>query len=267
MRYWEDRVESQKKILLGKSIQELENELATIYKSSMREVEKDMRSLYLEILNQSKDGEVKINDLYRYNRYWEVKNDINRRLQAMGQKEIKIMDKNLVGMYMSVQDYFNKNPKFLARTKRGIVKELSAIPVDLHNPIVSEKAREVVNSVWCADGKYWSERVWGNKEKLGQTLEKGLSDVITRGSNPEELTQLIKKDFNTSYSRADSLVRTELSHIYNTAAIQRYSDAGCSAFEIITAGDERTCEDCEALNGKVVEITEMVDGDNCPPFH
>ena len=68
MSYWKDRIEEQKKILLGKSIDELDSHLATIYKSSMREIEKDMTELYFELLSQG-EGEIKINDLYRYNRY------------------------------------------------------------------------------------------------------------------------------------------------------------------------------------------------------
>lgn len=86
--------------------------------------------------------------------------------------------------------------------------------------------------------------------------------MITRGSNPEELTQLIKKDFNTSYSRADSLVRTELSHIYNTAALERYREAGCAGFEWVTAGDERTCAECADMNHHIFSF-----GEDAPPLH
>ena len=69
MTYWQDRQFSQRKILLDKTIEETQDKLATIYKSSMKDIEKDMRSLYLELQQQSEDGKVKINDLYRYNRY------------------------------------------------------------------------------------------------------------------------------------------------------------------------------------------------------
>lgn len=69
MTYWQDRQFSQRKILLDKTIEETQDKLATIYKSSMKDIEKDMRSLYLELQQQSADGKVKINDLYRYNRY------------------------------------------------------------------------------------------------------------------------------------------------------------------------------------------------------
>ena len=154
MTYWTDRQFEQQKILLDKTIEETNNHLVRIYKSSMRDVEKDLKSLYLDLQKQSQDGVVKINDLYRYNRYWEVRADVNKRLQALGEKEIKLLDRQLINQYMRVQEYFNKNPKFMAKTERGIAKVVSTIPVDLNSPIVSEKAETVVNSVWCADGKY-----------------------------------------------------------------------------------------------------------------
>ena len=157
----------------------------------MKDVEKDMKALLFDL--QKEDG-VKINDLYRYNRYWELRNDINHKLVALGQKEIRLLDKELINMYMKVQDYFNKNPKFLAKTENGkVVKMVNAVPVDMNNPIVSEHAQAVVDSLWCADGKYWSERVWGRMDALQGSLEQGLTDIITRGVGPDEVAATIAK--------------------------------------------------------------------------
>lgn len=69
MPYWRDRVFNQQKVLLGKSIDELENELARLYKNALQENKRDLEGLYLDLMRQDIKGEVKINDLYRYNRY------------------------------------------------------------------------------------------------------------------------------------------------------------------------------------------------------
>lgn len=264
MSYWTDRQFEQQKLLLDKTIEETDKHLATVYKSSMRDVEKDLKSLYLDLQKQAEDGKVKINDLYRYNRYWELRSDINRKLQALGEKEVKLLDRQLVGQYMAVQDYFNKNPKFMAKTERGMAKVVSAIPVDLNSPIVSENAEAVVNSVWCADGKYWSDRVWENKGKLQEDIEQGLLDTITRGVGPDELTLTLMKDFNKSFHQAQTLVRTELTHVYTQAAAERYSNAGCEYYEVLSAQSDDECYD---MNGSVIKFSEMVEGDNAPPFH
>lgn len=231
--YWRDRLERQKNLLLGKSIEETNTHLAIIYQSSIRDIEKDMKALLFDI--KKEDG-VKINDLYRYNRYWEMRSDINQRLTSLGQKQIEIMDKDLVDMYMKVQEYFNENPKFLAHTvtngRAERVREMSMAPVDLHDPIVSLKANEAVNSLWCADGLYWNDRVWNNMALLQERLESGITDIIVRGTSPDELIkQLAQEQGQQAFNRSDRLVRTELSHIYNYAAAERYAEAGCNGYE------------------------------------
>ena len=262
MSYWRDRVFNQQKILLDKSIDEVNLHLATVYKSSMKDVEKDMKALLFDL--QKEDG-VKINDLYRYNRYWELRNDINHKLVALGQKEIRLLDKELINMYMKVQDYFNKNPKFLAKTENGkVVKMVNAVPVDMNNPIVSEHAQAVVDSLWCADGKYWSERVWGRMDALQGSLEQGLTDIITRGVGPDEVAATIAKEFGKEFSIAQTLVRTELNHVYTQTAAERYKEAGCEYYEVLSNQSDDECFD---MNGAIIRFSEMVEGDNCPPFH
>lgn len=220
-----------------------------------------MKSLLFDL---SKD-EVKINDLYRYNRYWELRNDLNKKLVVLGQKEIRLMDKDLINMYMRVQDYFNKNPKFLAKTQDGkVVKMINANPVDMKSPLVSEKAQAVVDSVWCADGKYWSERVWERMDKLQASLEQGLTDVITRGVGPDEVAKTIATEFNKEFKVARTLVRTELNHVYTQAAAERYQDAGCEYYEVLSAQSDDECFD---MNGTIIKFSEMEEGENCPPFH
>lgn len=175
------------------------------------------------------------------------------------------MGKSFYDMYYRVQDYFNKNPKFLAKTVDGkVVKMVNSNPVDTTSPIVAEKAQAVVNSVWCADGKYWSERVWERMDKLQAALEKGLTDIIVRGASSDELALTIAQEMNKDFNTARTLVRTELSHIYNQAAAERYQDAGCEYYEVLSNQSE---DECFEMNGTVIRFSEMVEGENCPPFH
>ena len=109
------------------------------------------------------------------------------------------MDKGLVNMYLNVNRYFNDNPKFLARSaiSNGAiqkVKGLSMRPVDMSSPLVSLKAEEAVNSIWCADGLHWNDRVWKNMELLQQSLEQGIIDTITRGVSPTKTAVKIAKE-------------------------------------------------------------------------
>ena len=263
--YWRNRYLSQEKILLDKSIEETENHLIKLYSNSLQLNERELRNLLNDLQKQGIEGEMKINDLYRYNRYWEVRADLNRRLLELGRKQNDSLEKDLVDMYKRVQIYFNHNPKFMARTMNGkLVKAVNARPVDMSSPIVSERAQAIVNSVWCADGKYWSERTWVHMDELQQDIENGLLDIITRGTNPDELTQTLMRDFGKSYHQAQALVRTELNHVYTQAAAERYADAGCEFYEVIAQQSE---DECLEYDGQVYRLDMMVEGENAPPFH
>jgi hypothetical protein len=76
----------------------------------------------------------------------------------------------------------------------------------------------MINRVWVADGKSWSERVWDNTEKLQQTLNDNLVHCLVAGKKTTDLKNLLQEQFNVSYNRADSLVRTEIAHIQTQAA-------------------------------------------------
>lgn len=253
------------KLLLEKSIEATDLHLAQLYRDSMNKNINAMRSLYEKIIRESENGTVRINDLYKFNRYWQVKSDINKRLMALGQQEVKVLDKDLNGMYMKVNQYFNENPKFLAKTTNGRIVQKSMNQIDLGSPVVALKGNEVVNSLWCVDGKVWSDRLSDNNQQLAQDLEKGLFDVIARGSAPEDLVATLTQKYDSSFGRMERLVRTELNHIYNQAAAERYQDAGCDMYEILS--NQADDESCAPLNGATYRFSEMVEGENCPPFH
>ena len=156
MSYWKDRLNWQEEIVLESGISSSENKLVRLYKRAAELNEKDMKALLYDMQKNELDS---INDLYRYNRYWQVQADINRRLNELGVAEVKILDKDLIAMYMTVQEYFNKHPKVFAQTRRGIAKEITLGYVDLKNPLVSQKAETVAKMIWCADGKNYSDRV------------------------------------------------------------------------------------------------------------
>lgn len=57
-------------------------------------------------------------------------------------------------------------------------------------------------------------------------------------------------DFDVSYRRADTVVKTEMAHIQTQAAQQRYKDYGITEVEVLVDADERTCDVCGKLEGE-----------------
>jgi SPP1 gp7 family putative phage head morphogenesis protein len=83
---------------------------------------------------------------------------------------------------------------------------------------------------------------------LVETLNEGLVDSVITGRKTTQLKKILQERFKVSYSRADTLVRTEMSHIQNTAAQKRYEDYGLKEFEVWADKDERLCEVCGSLH-------------------
>ena len=130
-----------------------------------------------------------------------------------------------------------------------------------------KQAKEVINAVWCSDGKNWSTRIWQNKAKLQVGLEKGLIDCISRGASKDQLVMQLMNDFNVGYRQADRLARTELSYVQNQATLDKYKQAGIKKYQVLSANDDRTCDRCKQMNGKIFLIEEAVVGETIPPFH
>jgi hypothetical protein len=124
-------------------------------------------------------------------------NGINRKLTSLGTSEIKIHNKTLLKMYDEVQSIITNN----------------SIPTISNSYIPQGRAEEVLKSVWCADGKHWSDRVWKNKEMLQEAIEKGLMDCVVRGVPRAEFAKTLSDAFNVGFNMADRLVRTELAFV------------------------------------------------------
>jgi SPP1 gp7 family putative phage head morphogenesis protein len=161
-----------------------------------------------------------------------MQGQLRRELQKLGDKQISTMSKifelHFFDIYYSI-----------------------AIPSkDAFTTINREGAMQLINAIWCADGKSFSERVWDNVNSLVETLNEGLVDCVITGRKTSQLKKDLQERFGVSYSRADSVVRTEMSHIQNTAAKQRYEDYGVEEFEVWADKDERLCEICGKLHKK-----------------
>ena len=132
----------------------------------------------------------------------------------------------------------------------------------------------MINNIWAADGKNFSQRIWKNTEELAATLNEQLVHVVVTGKSPRDLRRLLQERFDVSRSRANMLIRTETARIQTESAAKRYKDAGLEEY-IIRGREHDSCKknknskgvDCHKLNGQRFKYSEMKIGVNCPPFH
>lgn len=248
MSYWQERELKQRELQYDMTLAQYEAELKLKYQQSLKAVSRDIEKLYDELLVSSADGTLLASDLYKYNRYFSLMKSLNKQLKALGGDEINITKQKLLDMYAITSSAVGKSIGFSGEFNQ-------------------KTAREVINSIWCADGKHWSNRIWQNKAQLQVALEKGLIDCVSRGVSKDELVKTLIEQFNVGYRKADRIARTELSYIQNKAAMNKYEEAGLDEYEILSAHDERTCPVCSKLNGKRFKLSEAEAGVNYPPLH
>jgi SPP1 gp7 family putative phage head morphogenesis protein len=248
--YWAERQARTLEKLADKTAEEINKQLGKQYKNAMKRVIKDFEDTYAHYLAAVKKGvEPTPADLYKLDRYWQMQAQLKKELQALGDKTAAILSKAFEKEWQEVY---------------GAI----ALPSDAaFSTIAPDKAKAIVNSPWCPDGKNYSDRIWDNVNKLADTLNEELVNCVTTGKKQGYLTQILQQRFNTTYYNARRLVYTETVAIQTEAAAQRYKDYGIEEYSFKTSPSEGRCSECKELDGKRFKFSEKQTGKNAPPIH
>lgn len=134
--------------------------------------------------------------------------------------------------------------------------------------INTEQLKRVIYKPWSADGKNFSQRIWGeHRTKLVNTLHNRLSRGILTGKSPDKIIDEIAKDMKSSKDRASRLVMTESAYFASLSQKESFKKLGVKKYQILGTLDSSTCEDCGELDGKVIELKEFEVAATAPPFH
>lgn len=233
MSYWQDRQAEAQTNLTNKTIRQTEKQMRKYYAEAMERTIEDFEATYNKILAAVEEGRQPTPaDLYKLDKYWQSQAKLRQELQKLGDKQMVLLSKEFELNFFDIYYSF------------GELGEVSFSSID--KPAV----QQLINAIWCADGKSWSQRIWENTELLAETLNEGLIHCVATGKKTSELKKILQERFGVSYSRADALVRTELAHIQTEAAKKRYEDAGLQYVEVWAPKDERQCEICGELHMK-----------------
>lgn len=240
--YWGERAAKAQANLTAKSVEATNKQLAKYYADSMRKIIGQFKSTYNKVISSIDEGkEPTPADLYKLDSYWQLQAQLQQELRKLGEIEIALLGQQFEKQY------------------RGIYESLAEIDGSKHfSSIDTDTANQMINQIWCADGKSWSDRVWDNTSKLQQDLNDNLIHCVVSGKKTSELKNLLQANFGASYSRADALVRTEMAHIQTQAARQRYKDYGLTEVQIWADYDERRCDICGNLHKKRYSIDKDI---------
>lgn len=241
MEYWVNRMAEAQNAITNKHIKDIEKQLSKYYRKAMENTIKEFESTYDKLQATIKDGvEPTPADLYKLDKYWEMQAQLANELEKLGTKQVNLLSEKFEKQYFDIYDSIS------------IPSAVSYSTAD------TEVAKQLINEIWVADGKSFSQRIWGNTRELIDTLNDELIYCVTNGKDTNQLKQLLIDKFNVSYNRADSIIRTETAHIQTQAAKQRYIDYGIKEVEILADKDEQRCEKCGKLHKKRYPINSVM---------
>ena len=240
-KYWQDRMAAAQNERTNKSIKEVEEQLTKYYQKTMDSVIKEFENTYVKLVEQSIEGQAPTPALlYKLDSYWKMQAQLQVELEKLGDKQVRALSRDFIEQYID------------------IYKSIALPGEAAFSTIDTSTVEQMINQIWCADGKTWSNRIWTNTGKLKEALNDGLIACVVSGKKSADLRKLLIKEFEIAYNRADSIVRTEMAHIQTQAAKNRYQDYGIEEVEILADADERRCDVCGSLHKKRYNINAHV---------
>lgn len=179
-------------------------------------------------------------DLYKLDKFWQLQSQLRQELNKLGEKEIVALTKQFEIQFYDI--YYS----FALKGSKAF------------NTLDTAAVNQMLKSVWVADNKTYSKRVWDNTEALINTLNEELIHCVAAGKKTTDLKKKLQERFNVSFHRADTLVKTEMAHIQTEAAKQRYKDYGIKQVQVWADEDERRCEECGKLHQKIYNVGEHI---------
>lgn len=225
------------KSLLQSSIDELDSIIVREYQLAVKYIYSDIVDTYMTILGE--DDKPLMSHLYKYNRDVILYKKINNRLKELGKIEEIELSK-------AMKDLYKKNEKVIGKE------------FNLSTHIDEDKLKDVIKKDWVGDGKNYSDRIWNNQAQMQVKLKQIINQSIIQGKTPTkfsaDLKQYLVKEGDYPIRR---LLRTEMARIQLRSSLDKYKEAGIKKIKIVEFIDKRTCDECIARNGKVLEIKDI----------
>lgn len=232
--YWTERLTDNQ---FKKNTKAMEKEILKVYKQATNSIINQMNSIWLAMLT---DGEISISNLNNYNRLTLINETINRELNKMGVANIESINAHLQSAYI---DTFNE-----------AIVELGGT-VD---PSFAQFNKENINSIVNANfkGAEWSDRIWNNQDKLRQQIQNKVIESAILGRDVRKVSKELSRRMEVSLSDSKRIIRTETMRVLNDGCINAAINRGYTHVEWLAEKDERLCDVCSGMDGKIFPINE-----------
>lgn len=210
--------------------------------------ENDLNQMWVKELENA-SARVHINRLYA------LKVRTQQALEAAFGNEVDCID--AMARKVFTEDYYHTI--FEVQKGFGIGWEIGQID--------TRKLETLISKPWAADGKNFSERIWGQRTQLVNELHTQLTRTCILGKAPDDAINAIAKKFNTTKNQAGRLVMTEQAYFHSVAQQEAFGELDVEEFEVVATLDSHTSEICQEMDGKHFPMKDYQPGVTAPPFH
>lgn len=261
------------------------------YEQSLAHIEKDIRTLYQRFATDNGLDMAAAQRLLMGGEYRVWRMDLQEyvaKINATGDKEL-LRELNTLAMRSRItrldalrSETIKEMIQLSEKTERAMSRFLPSAYKDFYYRGLYEigKTRGIRSAAGVVDGKRieavlrmpwsgknYSERIWHNNAKLGETIQKSIVAAAHRGVPASDMVRDVRERMGVGTSDATRLVRTELNYVQNQAALDSIKDAGMTYYRFIATLDNRTTPICRSKDGKVFAVDDAEPGTNMPPLH
>lgn len=141
------------------------------------------------------------------------------------------------------------------------------------NTLNKQELRHILSKPWIKDSndeyRNFSQRIWGSyvDELPSQLMDSMLRNALT-GANYNKIQRDFRERFTgVKNSHIHRLVITEMAHVQEEASAKAYEEQGEEKYQYVATLENRTCDQCAALDGKIFLLKDRQTGINYPVIH
>lgn len=277
--YWAERMQDKDKARKKSEDQQIK-EMIKLYEKAGAEAKKELNNLLIEygindnnimeLLNpkEYKDYVSAVNNLQE----WAENNgDIElmarvERMKARGYitKQAALIDAIDTELSKAASAANSSLEDFLYKTFTDVTSELGEL-FDFKIVIPKEEILQLINYPWA--GMQFSDRIWANKDKLINFIKQDITTGIIKGESYKTISEKLSNRLSSSYYEAERLVRTEANYAANQGQLKGFIELGITKGKYHARLDSRTSQDCNDLDGTIINLNNCVVGENYPPLH
>lgn len=234
-----EELEKEERTIIDKSIAVMILILANI-KSNL---EKELRDFYSKY---GADGVV----TYSEARKWISDQDHQRRLTAL----LLFVGGSFTLTLADLEIHFRK---FLTEV---ISKESTffGVKVDVN---------KLLTRIWGVDDLYWLQRLEDDVDLWKATIAKDIKQAMHKGARLEDVLEKLEKRFDSIGNVLERLGLSESTAVGSLSRQEIFKELGITKYQFFTKPDERRCEECGALHGKIFPISAFEVGVTASPIH